>query len=60
MQALSELLGSLKEKSMGGIGRIYIQRKRGGDKKMFWYVPESSFCLDYLRGLMTHSYESNL
>ena len=33
IKALSELLGSLKEKSMGGIGRVYIQRKRGRNRK---------------------------
>ena len=33
IKALSELLGSLKETSMGGIGRVYIQRKRGRKRK---------------------------
>ena len=39
IKALSELLGSLKEKKYGWkIGGIYIQRKRGGDRNVLVYT----------------------
>ena len=39
-----ELLGSLEDKSVGGIGRIYLERKKERRRKeMFCYIAETSF-----------------